>query len=64
MGLTSTQLITYSEIEIKNIDLFEDAFGIRSEFSDVISFLRMASFEPEKDLLMKLSDRIKGINSI
>ena len=60
MGLTSTQLITYSEIEIKNIDLFEDAFGIRSEFSDVIAFLKTATFEPGKGLLKKLSDRIKA----
>ena len=62
MGLTSTQFIVYSEIEVKNIDLFEDAFGIRSEFSDVIAYLKLASFEPGKDLLMRLSDRIKGMN--
>ena len=60
MGLTSTQLIIYSEIEVKNIDLLEDAFGIRSEFSDVIAFLKTASFEPEKNLLKKLSEKIKA----
>ena len=60
MGLISTQPIAYSEIEVKNIDLFEDAFSIRSEFSDVIVFLKTASFEPGKDLLKKLSDRIKA----
>ena len=60
MGLISTQSIAYSEIEVKNIDLFEDAFGIRSEFSDVITFLKTVSFEPGKDLLKKLSDRIKA----
>jgi len=60
MGLTSTQLIAYSDIEINNADLFEDAFGIRAEFSDVIAFLKLASFEPGKDLLKRLSDRIKG----
>jgi len=62
MILTSTQLITYSDIEVKNIDLFEDAFGIRYEFSDVIAFLKTASFEPRKELLMRLSNRINGIN--
>ena len=60
MGLTSTQFIAYSEIEVTNTDLFEDAFGIRTEFSDVIAFLQKASFEPEKDLLKKLTDRIKA----
>ena len=59
MGLTSTQFIAYSEIEVKNIDLFEDAFGIKSEFSDVIVFLRMVSFEPGKDFLKELMDRIR-----
>ena len=59
MGLTSTQFISYSEIEVKSIDLIEDAFGIRTEFSDVIAFLKQASFEPGKDLLKRLSDRIK-----
>ena len=62
MELTSTQFIAYSEIEVKNIDLFEDAFGFRSEFSDVIAFLRMVSFEPGKDLLKKMSDRINRAN--
>ena len=61
MGLTSTQFIAYSEIEVIDIDLFEDAFGIRAEFSDVIAFLKVASFEPGKDLVKKLMDRIKGI---
>ena len=59
MGLTSTQLIEYSEIEVKSIDLFEDAFGIRAELSDVIAFLKMESFEPGKDLLKKLKNRIR-----
>ena len=59
MGLTFTQLIAYSDIEIDNTDLIEDAFGISSEFSDVIVFLQTASFEPKKDLVKKLIDRIK-----
>jgi len=59
MGLTSTHLIAYSEIEVIDIDLFEDAFGIKSEFYDVIAFLKMAAFEPGKDLIKKLMDRIR-----
>ena len=62
MGLTSTQFIAYSEIELENTDLFEDAFGIGAEFYDVIAFLETASFEPGKDLLKRLSDRIKIAN--
>ena len=59
MELTSTQLIAYSEIEVTDIDLFEDAFGIKSEFYDVIAFLQTASFEPDKNLVKKLLDRIR-----
>ena len=59
MDLTSTQLITYSEIEVTDMDLFEDAFGIKSEFSDVIAFLQTVSFEPDKNLVKKLLDRIR-----
>ena len=62
MQLTSTRLISYSEIELKNTDLFEDAFGIRTEFSDVIGFLKMASFEPEESMLDKLSSRLKSLD--
>ena len=59
MGLTFTQLIAYSDIEVDNTDLIEDAFGISSEFSDVVAFLQTASFEPEKDIIKKLIDLIK-----
>ncbi|MDR2886699.1 MAG: hypothetical protein LBV26_01655 [Bacteroidales bacterium] len=59
MGLISTQLISCSEIEVNNTDLFEDAIGMVAEFSDVIALLGTTTFEPGKDLMKKLSDRIK-----
>ena len=62
MGLTSTQFIAYSDIKVKNTDLFEDAFGIVSEFSDVIAFLKTFSLEPGKELIKKLKDRITESN--
>ena len=49
MGLISTQLLAYSEIEVADIDLFEDAFGFRTEFYDVIAFLQTAFLELEKE---------------
>ena len=39
MGLNSTPLISYCDIKTDQTDLFEDAFGINSQFSDVISLL-------------------------
>ena len=59
MGLIFTQLVAYSEIEINDTDLFEDAFGIRTEFSDIIDLLKTASFEPDKDLVKRLMGRIR-----
>jgi len=59
MGLIFTQLVAYSEIEVNDTDLFEDAFGIRTEFSDVIDLLKTASFEPDKDLVKRLMGRIR-----
>ena len=59
MGLIFTQLVAYSEIEVNDTDLFEDAFGIRTEFSDIIDLLKTASFEPDKDLVKRLMGRIR-----
>ena len=59
MELISTQLATNSEIEVQDTDLLEDAFGITSEFYDVIAFLKTVSFEPDKDIVKKLIGRIR-----
>lgn len=62
MGIISTQFITYSDIKIQNIDLIEDAWGLNSEFCDVIELLRHIKVEPEKKLTKKLIDKIRKLD--
>jgi hypothetical protein len=62
MGIISTQFITYSDIKVKDIDLIEDAWGLNSEFCDVIELLRHIKVEPEKKLTKKLIDKIRKLD--
>lgn len=39
MDFNSTQFAKYSDIEVGEIDLYEDAWGLSTEFSDVFKFL-------------------------
>jgi hypothetical protein len=59
MGLNSTPFITYRDIKVENIDLYEDAWGINSEFCDVIQFLRQAKAVPGKRLTKRLIEKIR-----
>lgn len=60
MGLFSTQFISYHNIKVNDMDLFEDAWGINSEFSDVIKFLDQVKPVPEKRLTKKLIEKIRN----
>jgi hypothetical protein len=59
MGLTSTPFISYHDIRIDEIDLFEDAFGIYPEFSDVIEILRQLNIVAGESLTSDLIDKIR-----
>ena len=59
MGLISTQFITFREIKVKDIDLIEDAWGLNSEFSDVIDLLRLVNPVPERCLTTNLINKIR-----
>jgi hypothetical protein len=59
MGLISTPFITYRDIKVEDIDLYEDAWGINSEFSDVIEILRQVKSAPGKRLTKRLIDKIR-----
>jgi hypothetical protein len=59
MGLISTPFITYRDIKVKDIDLFEDAMGLNTEFSDVITVLRCVKVVPERSLTTSLIKRIR-----
>jgi hypothetical protein len=59
MGLNSTPFISYHDIKVENIDLFEDAWGLNSEFSDVIYLLRQVQPAPGKRLTRRLIEKIR-----
>ena len=59
MGLISTPFITYRDIKVKNVDLIEDAWGLNSEFCDVIELLRILKVTPEKCLTTSLIKKIR-----
>lgn len=39
MNLISTPFLSYSEINTETTDIYDDAWGFSSEFTDVISYL-------------------------
>jgi hypothetical protein len=59
MVLISTPFITYQDIKVKEIDLLEDAWGINSEFCDVIALLRQVNPVPERCLTTNLIKNIR-----
>ena len=59
MGKTSTQFISYREINVKNLDLIEDAWGLNARFADVMALLRKAEAGPVEALTEKLIDKIR-----
>ena len=58
MGLTSTPFISYHNIKVKDVDLFEDAWGLNSEFCDVIDLLRQIKAVPGRRLTKRLIEKI------
>jgi len=59
MGLNSTPFLSYHDIRTENIDLIEDAFGIDSEFHDVIAILGTLKTDPGKRLTKTLIQKIR-----
>jgi hypothetical protein len=59
MVLVSTQFITLKDIKVDEIDLIEDAWGLNSEFSDVIDLLREMNPVPERCLTTSLIQKIR-----
>jgi hypothetical protein len=59
MGLTSTPFISYHNIKVEDLDLFEDAWGFQSEYCDVIEFLHTANIVPRRRLTKRLIEKIR-----
>jgi hypothetical protein len=58
MDITSTPFITYREINVDDTDVFEDAWGLKSEFSDVYSYLGKTDTGPDDCLVERLLQNI------
>ena len=59
MGLISTQFVSYHKIKVNKVDLFEDAWGINSEFRDVIEFLDQLKPVPGRRMTKNLIEKIR-----
>jgi hypothetical protein len=62
MALISTPFLSYHEIQVDNIDVYEDAFGFYHEFSDVINLLEQLKPVPRKRLTKRLIERVRQMN--
>jgi hypothetical protein len=59
MGINSTPFLSYHEIQVEEIDIYDDAWGFNSEFSDVINLLNLVKQVPGKRLTEKLIERVR-----
>ena len=59
MDLNSTPFISYHNIKVNDVDLFEDAWGLNSEFRDVINLLQQIKAAPEKRLTKRMIEKIR-----
>lgn len=62
MGLFSTQFISYDDIRVEEIELIEDAWGMKSEFYDVFALLGQVKTGPDPQLTGKLIGKIRNQN--
>jgi hypothetical protein len=62
MAQTSTPFLSYHEIQVEDIDIYEDAFGLYQEFSDVFSLLDQLKPVPKKRLTKRLIERVRQMN--
>ena len=62
MAQTSTPFLSFHEIQIDNIDIYEYAFGLYQEFSDVINLLGQLNPVPKKRLTKRLIERVRQMN--
>lgn len=61
MDIKSTPFLSYSEIKTDKTDLFEDAFGLNQQFSDVIGLLNLLKPSPGVRLTRRVAEKAKKI---
>ncbi len=62
MGLNSTPYLSYQEILVDDIDIYDDAWGFYPEFNDVIDLLKQVKPVAGRRLTNRLLKRIRQNN--
>ncbi|HVN58049.1 MAG TPA: hypothetical protein VMT63_07115 [Bacteroidales bacterium] len=60
MELISTPTLRYEEIEVNTTDIYDDAWGFNSEFSDVLEFLGSIDKTPADGMSDRLVSLLSG----
>jgi hypothetical protein len=59
MDYNSTHLLSFAEIRVNEIDIYEDAFGLYPEINDVTELSPDNGLEPDPGLVNRLIERIR-----
>jgi len=62
MAKNSTPFLSYHEIQVDDVDIYEDAFGLYQEFGDVFKLLEQMKPVPKKRLTKRLIERVRQMN--
>jgi len=62
MALNSTPFLSYHEIQVDKIDIYDDAYGFYQEFNDVMKLLEQVKPVPGKRLTKRLIERVRQMN--
>jgi len=62
MALNSTPFLSYHEIQVDKIDIYDDAYGFYQEFNDVMNLLDQVKPVPCKRLTKRLMERVRQMN--
>jgi len=62
MALNSTPFLSYHEIRVDQIDIYDDAYGFYQEFNDVMNLLEQVKPVPGKRLTKRLIERVRQMN--
>jgi hypothetical protein len=62
MALNSTPFLSYHEIQVDKIDIYDDAYGFYQEFNDVMNLLDQVKPVPAKRLTKRLIERVRQMN--
>jgi len=62
MALNSTPFLSYHEIRVDKIDIYDDAYGFYQEFNDVMNLLEQVKPVPGKRLTKRLIERVRQMN--